>query len=202
MVRRTTFVISFVLFAVLPALAQGTIDEYGHFHPSEEAIAKSKRMGELLQHPGTFISLRLLSQKRDGLKEESSTTPSPYTVGQRIHFELFLTQNSSEDITLMSSLWPYCESRPELVRDGDIVPYSKSAQSEVEKPEKECHSGSMSISTIPPGREILSNYVHLDDWYELPLKPGRYQLIVGKRFTRNGDWVESNPVTFDVVAPM
>jgi len=201
MVRRTTFVISFVLFAVLPAFAQGTIDEYGHFHASEEAIAKSKRMGELLQHPATFISLRLLSQRRDGLKEEPSTTPSPYTVGQRIHFELFLTQNSISDIVLQSSWWPYNEYQPELVRDGDIVSYSKRAQGETEKSEKESQTGSTSISTIPPGREILCNYVHLEDWYESPLKPGQYQLIVKKRFTRNGDWVESNPVTFDVVSP-
>jgi hypothetical protein len=37
----------------------------------------------------------------------------------------------------------------------------------------------------------------MEDWYE-PLAVGRYQLIVRKRFAGDGDWVESNPVVFDV----
>lgn len=201
MLRQSVLLIILVLTVGGSSFAQGTIDKYGNYHPSEAELAKNKRIAELLQHP-TAISVRLVSQRRDGLKEEPSTTPSPYTVGQRIHFELFLTQNSSEDIVLPSSAWPYREYRPHLIRDGDIVPYTKAAQDEVEKSEKEALSGSAGLSTIRPGREILSNYVHLEDWYESPLKPGHYQLIVRKRFTRNGDWIESNPVTFDVIAPL
>lgn len=198
MLRQSALLIFLILMIGGPSFAQGTIDKHGNYHPAEDEIAKNKRIGELLQHP-TVISLRLVSQRRDGLKEEPSTTPSPYTVGQRIHFELFLTQNSAEDITLPSSAWPYREYRAQLIRGGDIVPYTKAAQEEVEKSEKEAPSGSGELTTINPGREILWNYVHLEDWYESPLKPGHYQLIVRKRFTKNGDWIESNPVTFEVI---
>ena len=132
-------------------------------------------------------------------KEGPSTTPSPYTVDQWIHFELFLTQNSAEEIMLQSSGWPYHEYHPELIRDGDLVPYTKDAEQQVDKSEKEHFSGSMGVSTLSPAHEYLSNYVHIEDWYESPLKPGHYQLIVRKRFVWNGDWSESNPVTFDVV---
>jgi hypothetical protein len=198
MLRQSALIIILVLMIGGSSFAQGTIDKHGNYHPSEDELAKNKRIGQLLQHP-TAISLRLVSQRRDGLKEEPSTTPSPYTVGQRIHFELFLTQNSSEDIVLPSSAWPYREYRPELLRDGDLVPYTKDAQQQVEKSDKEPASGSMGMSTLKPAREYLSNYVHLEDWYDSPLKPGHYQLIVRKRFVLNGDWVESNPVTFDVI---
>lgn len=179
------------------SFAQGTIDQYGNFHPTGDALAKNKRMGELLQHP-TFVLLRLASQKRNGSKEEPSTTPSPYTADERIHFELFLTQNSSEDITLTESWSPHAKYRPELICDGDPVAYSKKAQEVIDAPEKDAFSGSMGISTISPGQERLWTDVRIEDWYA-PLKPGHYQLIVKKRFTRNGDWAESNPVTFDVI---
>lgn len=198
MFRNTLYVVFLVPLLSVFASAQGTIDEYGNYHPTEDAIAKNKRIGELLQYP-TVISLRLLSQKRDGLKEEPSTTPSPYSAGQRIHFELFLTQNTSEDIVVPTSAWPYREYRPELIRDGDVVPYTEGAKAEVEKSEKEAPSGLMGITTLIPGREILWSYVRLEDWYESPLKLGHYQLIVRKRFARHGEWTESNPVTFDVI---
>jgi hypothetical protein len=198
MFKQISSIIILVLIIGVSTFAQGTIDKYGNYHPTEDQTAKNKRVGELLQHP-TFISLRLTSQRRDIPREEPTTTPSPYTVDQRIHFELFLTQNSTEDIILSSSGWPYSEYRPELVRDGDLLPYTKHAQEEVEKSEKEQLSGSTGLSTTSPAREYLWNYVQLEDWYESPLRPGHYQLIVRKRFARNGDWAESNPVTFDVV---
>jgi len=199
MCKKAIFVVGCMLMIAAPLASQGTIDKYGNFHPTEEQLAKNKRIGELLQHP-TFILLRLASQRRDGVKEEPSTTPSPYSADERVHFELFLTQNSSEDITFTESSWPYTNYRPELIRDGDPVPYTEKAQKNVELPEKETFSGSMGISTITPGKECFWTDVRIEDWYDSPLKPGRYQLTVKKRFTRNGDWVESNPVTFEVAA--
>jgi hypothetical protein len=49
-----------------------------------------------------------------------------------------------------------------------------------------------------PNQEYDWVALRLTDWYE-PLSPGRYQLVVRKRFVLNGDWAESNPVTFDVI---
>ena len=199
MFGRTIFLISLVFLAVLPTFAQGTIDKYGNFHPTEEQLAKNKRMGELLRNP-TFITLRLASIRRYHPPEEPSTTPTPYTVDEWLHFDLFLTQNSAEEVVIRSSWWPYGEYRPELIRDGDPVPFSKKAQQLIDRSEIDRWTGSGTISTFVPGRESSCDYVKLEDWYESPLPVGHYQLIVRKRFTLSGDWVESNPVTFDVVA--
>ena len=153
--------ICLVLGISLSTVAQGTIDKNGVYHPTEEEIAKSKRVAELLRHP-TFIKLRLSSMSRYSLREEPSTTPSPYTVDEWINFELFITQNSAETLMFWSSVSPYYQYRPELVRDGDIVAYSKETQQNVEIAEKEPPSGSSGISismSIPGCRRIGSRKI-------------------------------------------
>ncbi len=118
-----------------------------------------------------------------------------------MHFQLFITQNSAETFVIGNYGGPYYQYRPELSRDGDLVSYTKSAQEKVDQAEREIvpRSGSVASITLAPGRESRGFLVNLEGWYESPLRPGHYQLIVRKRFAWNGDWVESNPVTFDVI---
>jgi hypothetical protein len=189
-----------VLSLAITALGQGSRDKNGVYQPSEEEIAKNRRIAELLQHP-TFITLRLASSRRDIPNEGSSATPSSYTEDQRMNFELFITQNSSETLVIGSSGGVYYQYRPKLIRDGDVVAYSKEAQEQVERAEREGGPpyGSSFSRTLVPGRESRAYLVSLDSWYESPLRPGHYELTVRKKFAWNGDWVESNPVTFDVI---
>jgi hypothetical protein len=189
-----------VLSLAITALGQGSRDKNGVYQPSEEEIAKNKRIAEMLQHP-TFITLRLASTRRDIPNEGSSATPSSYTEDQRMNFEFFITQNSSETLIIGSSGGVYYQYRPKLIRDGDVVAYSKEAQQQVERAEREGVPayGSSFSRTLVPGRESRAYLVSLDSWYESPLRPGHYELTVRKRFAWNGDWVESNPVTFDVI---
>src|SRR6266550_2716745 len=187
-----------ILALALSVSAQGTIDKYGVYHPTEEEIAANKRRSELLKHP-TFTTLRLVSTRRSGPHAEPSTTPSPYLVGDYTHFQLLITQYLSEEIVLSNYMSSYYDCRPELYKDGDILPYSKQAQEKVERPDRQVVSGSVMAVRLVPGRERLWTDIDMDDWYE-PLGPGHYQLSVRKRFTGDGDWVQSNPVTFDVQA--
>src|SRR5437879_5620546 len=83
----------------LTVSAQSRIDEHGVLQPSVEAVAPNRRLGELLRKP-TFITLRLLSIPRDISREKPSDTPPPYTVGDWVGFELFITQSLSQTITI------------------------------------------------------------------------------------------------------
>jgi hypothetical protein len=186
------------LTGALSILAQGTVDEHGVYHPTEEEIANSKRLYELLKHP-TFVSLKLVSTPRYSGSEPRTDAPPPFKVRDLIHFELFVTQNSLEDIRLSNFLSPHYEYRPELFRDGDVVPYTKTAQEKVERFVHGPPNGSMVGVTLEPGHEYHWSFVNLEDWYE-PLGPGRYELVVRKRFTPDGGWVKSNPVIFEVQA--
>jgi hypothetical protein len=96
---------------------------------------------------------------------------------------------------------PFYEYRPELNRDGDIVAYTEQAKKNLERAKKGPPDGSMAMIELMPKREYFSALVTLEDWYEFPLKPGHYQLTVRKQFVPDGDYVESNPITFDVVSP-
>jgi hypothetical protein len=86
---------------------------------------------------------------------------------------------------------------PELIGNGETVPYAKKAVGNVKRAEGGPPPGSGAPVTLEPGREIQANHIRLDDWYE-SLPPGEYKLTVRRRFAWDGDWVESNPVYFEV----
>src|SRR5437667_321946 len=134
--RKKFLSICAVIFASsLTVLAQGTIDQNGVYHPTEEELAANKRLQELLRHP-TFITLRLLSNPRDVPRENPTDTPAPYKVKDWIGFQLLITQNSSEEIRLTNYRSLCYEYRPELIRDGDILPYTKEANERCERAER------------------------------------------------------------------
>lgn len=99
---------------------------------------------------------------------------------------------------IWNSVSPYYQCRLELTKDGEIIPYSARAQRESDA--DAVPSGSGAPVTYEPGREHGPQVVSLDYWYE-PLRPGRYQLTLGKQFAWGGDWVTSNPVYFEVLPP-
>jgi hypothetical protein len=188
-VSKKTFWLCLFLFCVaLSVSAQSTVNS----QLTEGEIAANKRRGELLLHPA-LVTLRLTSVGR-----EPSTTPAPYTVGAWMDFDLHIAQSSADTLVLFNFRWPFYECRPELNRDGDILPYSNEAQEKVDRSYDTLLSGSFNPVLLIPNREYTWVSVRLTDWYE-PLGSGHYQLTVRKRFVPNGDLAESNPVTFDVV---
>lgn len=187
-----------ILASTLTAFAQGTIDAQGVYHPTEAQLAAVKRHEELLRHP-TFIMLRLGASPRDIAPEQTPDSPPPYKVGDLIDFRLFITQSSLDNIVLTNFGIAYYEHHPKLIKDGEILPYSAKAKERVDRSEREPPNGSISSGTLVPWREYLWDTVDLKDWYE-PLGPGNYQILVSKQFARGGDWVESNPVFFQVQA--
>src|SRR6266567_5290732 len=111
--KRLFFVWVFMLVPSLSVLAQGTVDPNGVQQVSEEIVANNKRLAELLHHP-SFIKLRLLSIPRDIPREKPTDTPGPYKVKDRIEFQLLITQNLPEKLSLNNLMVPHYEYRPEL----------------------------------------------------------------------------------------
>jgi len=178
-----------VLLAVpFSVSAQSTKD----YQRTEDEIAANKRRGKLLLHP-ELVTLRLVSSSR-----EPSPTPPPYGVGDLLDFDLSMSQSSSDTLTVLNYRSPFYECSPELYRDGDKVPYSKAAQEKVDRTDKILLDGSFYPVSLIPNREYRWIRVRLNDWYGR-LGIGHYQLTVRKRLAPKGDWVESNPVTFDVI---
>jgi hypothetical protein len=196
MLKKSFFVSVIMLVLTVVVFAQGTIDKNGVNYPTEEELARRKRVAEILQHP-TFITLRLLSSPRDLPREESTDAPAPYRVKDWIGFRLLVSQNLFEEIPVAKFKWPYAEIRPVLMRGRDIIPYSKQAEAAVERAE-ELFGPAFELK-LKAGAEYELQDIHLDDWYD-PLPPGRYELTVRRRFDWQGDWLTSTPVYFEVQA--
>jgi hypothetical protein len=62
-------------------------------------------------------------------------------------------------------------------------------------PVKPIYQTTINFDTLQTNIALPPNQYQIE-----PLRPGHYQLSVRKRFTGDGDWVQSNPVTFDVQA--
>ena len=154
------------------------------------------RLIELLRHP-RFFTLRL-STPKNSVREKPTDTPAPFYEGDSVSFELFITQSLSSSITVWTEADPYFQYRPELTRDGDVLPYKKAGEEGVKTADTQPYNGSGAPHVMEPNREYPLYTINIEPWYK-PLKPGRYQLIVRKRFVLDGDWVESNPVLFDVL---
>jgi len=183
----------------LTVCSQGTADQPGTSQSTQEQIiAANKLRAEQLKHP-TFISLKLISQRRDTPREDPSTTPSPYVAGDVISFQLLITQSQFDELMLANHMSPSYEYRPDLSKDGSPLSYTKDAQEKAEIAERRAPSGSVSMVQLRPNREVKWTDVNINYWYG-SLAPGHYQLTVRKHFAPDGDWAESNPVTFDVVA--
>lgn len=171
-----------ILAATFSVLAQGTANQ-----------ENAKRLIELLRHP-TFVTLRLVCRSTAG---ELTDAPPPYKEKEFISCQSFITQNSSEQIMIWNELNLYYEYRVDLIRDGDTVSYIKEAKEGIETAERRPPSGSSAPLVMEPRREYSLRDINLKEWYG-SLSPGRYQLTLRRRFVWDGDWVQSNPVIFEI----
>ena len=171
-----------ILVATFSVLAQGTASQ-----------ENAKRLMELLRHP-TFVTLRLVCISQAG---KLTDAPPAYKEKEFITCQSFITQNSSEQIMIWNELNLYYEYRVDLISDGEIVSYAKEAKEGIELAERRPPSGSSAPLDMEPGREYSLRYINLKEWYG-SLGPGRYQLTIRRRFVWDGDWVQSNPVIFEI----
>src|SRR6267378_6474849 len=76
----------------------------------------------LLEHP-ELVRLELLPRRLE-LNEDSEVLRAPYPTGAKIYFRVQATNTSLQKVTLFI-IDTYFQDRPELFRDGQIVPYKK-----------------------------------------------------------------------------
>lgn len=107
--------------------------------------------------------------------------------------------NTSMMPVLVQLIDPFFQNRPELYRDGQTVEYRKGLPEVLESKEKEPSTRHRGTIRLEPGESTEMEYIDLNDWYE-QLQPGHYQLSVRYRFGYWKKWVETNPLTFEVVA--
>ncbi|MDT4952034.1 MAG: hypothetical protein QOJ02_172 [Acidobacteriota bacterium] len=143
-----------------------------------------------------FAQLELLPRLLE-LSEGAEELSKPYKVGDKIFFRLLITNTSSEKVSF-SVADPFYYNRPQLLRDGELVPYRDGLVELLKSKEKTPGNESVRGSTLLP-HHTETVIIEMKQWYE-PLQPGRYLLTVKRRFIWGGEWIESPPLTFEVVS--
>jgi hypothetical protein len=182
------------LSAVSAAARQGPAERTDTPEPTPNSPSESaKREHDRLLKPDFFL-LRIVS----GYEDEWDTPQEEvreFKVGQPIGYKLLMLNTSGEVVTLTFTD-EYDQNRPQLYKDGVLVPYRKQAASMVEAKDKR----PMVFRMIPADIEnnaTASAYIRFQEWYE-PLGEGAYQLAIRRRFVWGGEWLESPPVRFRI----
>jgi hypothetical protein len=183
-----------ILASSLPVFAQGSVEKHGRHVPAKEEIEANERMMENLRSP-TFMRLQLVFLNPN--TDETTNLAPPYKSGDPIAIRLILNHSFNGPITSLEFLNQYRNLKLELLRDGDIVPYKKEAQRSVEKALTEPPNESSAEMQFLPEKDYVLQRINLSDWYET-LLPGHYQLTVRRRFIWEGEWVQSDSITFDI----
>ena len=183
-----------MLSSALPVFAQGTIDKHGRYIPAKEEIEANERMGESLRKP-TFIRLRLVFLNPN--TDETTDFAPPYKSTDRISVRVILNHYFNGPITVVETRNQYRDLQLELLRDGDVVPYKKETQEQVDRALSEPPNDSSLPVQFLPEKDYALRRIDLSDWYKT-LLPGHYQLNVRRRFAWRGEWAQSDSVTFDI----
>jgi hypothetical protein len=178
----------------LPVFAQGTIDKHGRYIPTQEEIETNKRIAESLRSP-SFISLRIVFLNAN--TDETSNLAPPYKSTERVAIRVILNHYFNGPITIIEYLNQYADFQLELLRDGEVVPYKREAQKQVDLALSEPPNGSSAPVQFLPDKDYMLRRLDLSDWYKR-LLPGHYQLTVKRRFVWGGEWVRSDSVIFDI----
>lgn len=187
------------LFLVLLAASLGAsqeqkvkINKNGQLEIPPEVAEKAMRRRERLLHP-SFIKLEVepVSNCQD---EEEKKIADCYKAHGKIVLNLLMTNTSSESITFAISS-PYWPNKPQLFRDGEVVPYRQDVAGIADKPPAYIIR-KISVE-LEPGKTKIGDTISLNQWYE-PLEPGHYQLDIKYRFLPDGEWTNTASAMFEV----
>ena len=142
----------------------------------------------------TFAKLEIAGMT-SGPSEGPEKFKFSFKDGEIVNFRLLITNTSQGPVSIPVG-GRYDHNRPQLLRDGAPVPYSKEAERLVERVDGGPGYRSVRYERIESDQTV-TDVIHLSDWYE-PLHPGVYSLTVRHRFILGGDWLDSPAISFEV----
>lgn len=143
-------------------------------------------------------SLRVeLARRRPERYDPPDEETRVFRPSENIYFEVFVTSALSEPVEVQNTN-KYYQNRPELIRDGDPVPYREDVAKSLPSVDAQTDFDRRPVTVkLPPGARTKLDVLELRDWYET-LKPGRYRLTNRRRFIFEGEWVETPSISFEV----
>src|SRR6266436_1447278 len=111
-----------------------------------------------------------------------------FHVGDDLDFQLLITNLSIEAVTVpvRSTM---VMNRPELYRDGQLVPFRDGLAEKLETQGIDL-AGRMDFAYLEPSKRQKLETIWLKYWYD-PFRRGHYKLTVKHRFFGIDEWIES-----------
>lgn len=128
-----------------------------------------------------------------------------FKVGEEIPVAISMTDTGDKPAKYCLST-PLFQNRPQLKRDGQLIPYSTNVPQQTEKEDliQNCErSAARRFEELQPKQTRVVDWFTISQkgirWYS-PLSPGHYELVLRRRLECcQGPMVESNKVAFEVV---
>jgi len=164
--------------------------------PGREAT-NSLRQHSRVSNEVDVPKLKLDIMRRRAADGDLSGEEDRYKTSDKIILHVQITNISNEKLTV-PVLDKYHQNRPELTKEGQLVPYRKETLKLLDKRDKNLEFGRRDYVNLQPAETKEIETVNLNDWYD-PLESGVYQLTIKYRFFAGTPWVTSAPITFEVV---
>ena len=125
-------------------------------------------------------------------------THKPYHVCSKPLFKILVTNNSNSQIRVLM-FDTYYQNRPQLYKDGKLIPYRRDTAKLVESKDRDPVTISIRGFILEPAATAELDVLKLTDWYK-SLLPGSYKLINRHRFAIGGAWsIDSEAMLFELL---
>lgn len=173
----------------------GRVTKDGELILTPEELEISRQRSRMLEKPD-FIKLELTSMCNESDAAPEKRT-NQYKLGSKIRFQITMTNTLNEDFSFgMTDI--YDQSRPQLVKVGNQLPYREDIIKLVESKDENAEVFRVARVHLKAGQPVCINTIDLNDWYDA-LEPGFYELSVKYRLQWGGKWIESPSITFEVI---
>ena len=177
---------------------QTTVSANGEIVLSPHMMEIAQRRNDSLKHPD-FIKLKIVPENSQQDYDEKRI--EVYRAGSALNFKLLMTNTQAESFGVYAAD-VYQQMRPRLTRDGQLLAYQVThqvkASSMVSESDRLLTRVQGRYIRLEPDETRSLGLIDLNKWYS-PLKPGIYELVIKSRFHREGQWIESAPLTFKIV---
>jgi hypothetical protein len=146
----------------------------------------------------------LVAEKyRIGMDGLPDGVAGPFKRGSRIVFGLLMTNTSSVSLRVVVG-HPLKQNRPQLFKDGQVIPYRDETNkilialedSQISLPRRTTRVVDV---LLEPNKPAMPEQIDMAEWYD-PLQAGHYQLNLEHRFGIGQEtWINCSPITFEVV---
>jgi hypothetical protein len=141
------------------------------------------------------LKIELLQRDSRNPSGELVARPSFYKRNEQLYFAFQMTNMSNEALLIRSGN-PYSQNRPELIKDGQPLPYLETVRQKIERLGDTSFSDHDIGMDLKPGESKNLGGLDLKDWYG-DLEAGHYSLSVRHR-DFGETWIESTTITFDM----